>query len=96
MDVSSLYTIIPQDEGIEIVCKAYETFHNNDPLILTHYLREMLCVIPTENSFEFNEKKYLQTHGVAMGTKTAVSFANIFMAEIETKLIQQNLRGTFH
>lgn len=25
-----------------------------------------------------------------MGTKTAVSFPNIFMAEIETKLIQQN------
>ena len=25
-----------------------------------------------------------------MGTKMAVSFANIFMAEIETKLIQQN------
>ena len=36
------------------------------------------------------EKKYLQAHGVAMGTKTAVSFANIFMAEIETNLIQQN------
>ena len=25
-----------------------------------------------------------------MGTKTAVSFANIFMAEIETNLMQQN------
>ena len=25
-----------------------------------------------------------------MGTKTTVSFANIFMAEIETNLIQQN------
>ena len=46
----------------------------------------MLGVIPTENSFEF----YLQTHGVAMGTKPTVSFANIFMAEIEANLIQQN------
>ena len=75
---------------LEIVCNAYETFHNNDPPIPTHYLREMLGVILTENSFEFNEKNYLQTHGVAMGTKTAVSFANIFMAEIETNLMQQN------
>ena len=50
----------------------------------------MLGVILTENSFEFNGQNYLQTHGVAMGTKTAVSFANIFMAEIETNLIQQN------
>ena len=54
MDVSSLYTNIPQEEGIEIVCKAYETFHNNDPPIPTHYLREMLGLILTENSFEFN------------------------------------------
>ena len=42
MDVSSLYTNIPQEEGIEIVCNAYETFHSNDPPIPTHYLREML------------------------------------------------------
>ena len=63
----------------------------NDPPIPTHYLREMLGVILTQNSFELKKKKnYLQTHGVAMGTKTAVSFANIFMAEIETNLILQN------
>ena len=64
MDVSSLYTNISQEEGIEIVCNAYETFHNNDTPIPTHYLREMLGVILTENSFEFNEKNYLQTHDV--------------------------------
>ena len=55
MDVSSLYTNIPQEEGIKTVCKAYETFHNNDPPIPTHYLREMLGLILTENSFEFNK-----------------------------------------
>jgi len=36
------------------------------------------------------EQIYHRTHGVAMGTKTAVSFANIFIAEIEENLIQQN------
>jgi len=80
MDVSSLYTKKHKiEEGIEIVCKVYETFHDNDPPIPTRYLREMLDVILTENSFEFN--------GVAMGTKTAVSFANIFMAENERNLM---------
>ena len=28
-----------------------------------------------------NEENFLQTHGAAMGTKMAVSFVNIFMAE---------------
>ena len=43
-----------------------------------------------ENSFQFNEKNFFQTHGTAMGTKMAVSFANIFMSEIETKSIQKS------
>ena len=35
MDVSSLYTNIPQEEGTEIVCKAYDSFHNYNPPIPT-------------------------------------------------------------
>ena len=31
MDVTSLYTNIPQEEGITIICKAYETFYRNEP-----------------------------------------------------------------
>ena len=37
-----------------------------------------------------NSESVLQTHGTAVGTKMAVSFANIFMALTETKLIQQS------
>ena len=47
----------------------------------------MLRLIIKENSFQFNGKHYLQTHGTAMGIKTAVSFANIFMAHIETTIL---------
>ena len=90
MDVSSLYTNIPQEQGTEIVCKAYDSFHNYNPPIPTSFLREMLGLILNENSFQFNGENYLQTHGTAMGTKMAVSFANIFMAKIETTLIQQS------
>ena len=50
----------------------------------------MLGLILNENSFQFNGENYLQTHGTAMGTKMAVSFANIFMAKVETTLIQQS------
>ena len=77
-------------EGITTVCTAYETFHNNKPPIPSHYLKEMLKLILQENSFQFVGKNYLQTHGTAMGTKMAVAFANIFMADIETKMISQS------
>ena len=90
MDVTSLYTNIPQEEGIDTVCKAYETFHGSKPPIPTQYLREMLRLILKENSFQFNGKNYLQTHRTAMGTKMAVAFANIFMATVETEIISQS------
>ena len=89
MDVASLYTNIPQEEGIDILCTAYDNFHKNNPPIPTKYLREMLRLILKENSFQFNGRHYLQTHGTAMGTKTAVSFANIFMAKIETEILSK-------
>ena len=90
MDVTSLYTNIPQEEGITTIGHAYDTFYTATPPIPTHYLREMLRLILQENSFQFNGKNFLQTHGTAMGTKTAVSFANIFMAKIETAIIDQH------
>ena len=87
MDVTSLYTNIPQEEGILTVCKAYEEFYHTNPPIPTSLLREMLCLILQENLFQFNGKDYLQTHGTAMRTKMAVAFANIFMAKIEKEIV---------
>ena len=51
-------------------------------------IRRMLIL--KENSFQFNRRHYLQTHGTSMGTKTAVAFANIFMAKIEKEIISKS------
>ena len=51
----------------------------------------MLTLILNENYFQFNGKNYLQIHGTAMGTKMAVAFANIFMADIETQIVSQSV-----
>ena len=90
MDVTSLYTNIPQREGITTVCHAYEEFHQGNPPVPTRFLSEMLSLILLENSFQFNEKDYLQTHGTAMGTKMAVAFANIFRAKKEKEILRQS------
>ena len=89
IDVTSLYTNIPQEECITTVCEAYEEFYHENPPI-PRYLREMLTLILQENSFQFSGKDYLQTHGTDMRTKMAVAFANIFMAKIETEILRQS------
>ena len=91
MDVTSLYTNIPQEEGIDTVCREYEIFYRNEPPIPKQLLKWALRLILQENSFQFNGKHYLQTHGTAMGTKMAVAFSNIFMNKVETEILSQSL-----
>lgn len=61
LDVTSPYTNIPQEEGFETVCKAYDNFNRKDTQISTHILREMIRLVLQENSFQFNGSDYLQT-----------------------------------
>ena len=67
--VSLVSTNIPQEEGITIVCNAYEVSHEHNAPIATAVLKEMLGSylkkIPSNLMVET-----LQTHGTAMGTKT--------------------------
>ena len=77
-----MWVLTPQNEGIKIICKTWK-FIRRQP-IPTHYLLEMPRIILKENFLHFNGKHYLQTEEKAIGTKTAVFFANIFMAYIET------------
>ena len=93
MDVTSLYTHIPQEEGIQTVCKAYASFYHNKSPIPTPLLEHALRLILQENLFqlEFNGKNYLQTHGTALRSKMAFSFANIFMAKVKTDILSQSI-----
>ena len=50
MDVTSLYTNIPQEEGIHTVCKAYEAFYKNDTPTPTNSLRGLFRLILQETS----------------------------------------------
>jgi len=44
-------------------------------------------LILEENSFKFNDKHFVQTHSIAMGTKMAVTFSVIFMSDLEKRLL---------
>ena len=78
IDVSALYTNIPQDEGIAAVREALLEKENTD--IPADFIIRLLEIILKFNIFEFNNELFLQLIGTAMGTRPAVSYANIFMA----------------
>ena len=78
IDVSALYTNIPQDEGIEAVREVL--LERENPEVPTDFLIRLLEIVLKYNIFEFNSELFLQLIGTAMGTRPAVSYANIFMA----------------
>ena len=78
LDVSSLYTNIPQEEGIDVVCSYYEDRYEQKLPIRTSDLRELMRPILEENSLKFNEKHFVQTHGIAVENKMAFSLSPLF------------------
>ena len=83
MDVKSLYTNIPNDEGISAIDELLK--ENNTPTSLKTVIVTFLEMILTLNNFVFNGHHYLQIKGCAMGTKCAPSYANLFMDNFESK-----------
>ena len=47
-------------------------------------------MILTMNNFEFDNNYYIQLHGTVMGTRMAPTYANLFMGDLERKLLAQS------
>ena len=89
IDVKSLYLNIPHKEGINAVLKRlYGTPELADKMTLPPgTMQDLLGIVLEQNYFQFTDRIYHQVQGTAMGTKMAPSYANIFMAELEEKLL---------
>jgi hypothetical protein len=86
LDVTSLYTNIPNNEGMTAVAKCLRD--NSAEYLISHTkLLALLKLVLTCNNFEFNGHHYRQTLGTAMGSKVAPSYANIFMGDLEKRLL---------
>ena len=83
MDVKSLYTVIPHSEGL--LAFRYLAVREVPPTETVVRLAELVL---TPNTFEFNDKFYTQTRGVAMGTKMGPRFANKFLGYIENNFFE--------
>ena len=86
MDVMSLYTNIPHDEGIKCIHDILNSNRKNQLPTNANLIR-LLEMVLKMNNFTFNNKNYLQINGMAMGTRVAPTYANLFMDYIEKKFI---------
>ena len=91
-DVTNLFTIIPQEEGLECTREALNKTQNKE--VSTEFVMRLLEVIFKDSIFQFSDKYYKLNVGTSMGTNPAPSFANIFMAKIY-KLISRPGRSCF-
>jgi len=92
LDVVSLYTNIPQQEGTELVADFYQEtlpFWNKDEVglqpISKAELVELLLFSLENTIFQFNNKYYKQNYGCSMGAQSSVKFANIYMHKFLSK-----------
>ncbi|XP_071160966.1 uncharacterized protein [Mytilus edulis] len=89
LDVTSLYTNIPHDDGIEACREVWNSRYTLRPP--TECLIQLLTLVLQCNNFTFNGEHFLQVNGTAMGTKMASSYANIFMGKLEQRILNSSL-----
>lgn len=81
MDISSLYTVIPNSEGLQALRYFFDQRTVTEPSSET-LLRPAELVL-TLNCFSFASNYYKQINVVAMGIKMGPSYANIFVGYVE-------------
>ena len=87
MDITSLYTVIPNDEGLRALKHFFDQRTVKEPSSET--LLRLAELVLTFNCFSFGGNYYKQTNGVAMGTKMGPSYANLFVGFIEHQFFSQ-------
>ena len=87
MDITSLYTVIPNDEGLRALKHFFDQRTVKEPSSVT--LLRLAELVLTLNCFSFGGNYYKQTNGVAMGTKMGPSYANLFAGFIEHQFFSQ-------
>ena len=81
MDVTSLYTIIPNGEVLVTLKPFLEKRIIKE--LSTDTLLRLAELVFTPNCFSFNCEFFQQINGVAMGTKMGPSCANLFVGYVE-------------
>ena len=84
MDIKSLYTVIPNNDGLLALIHFLNKRTELQPP--THTLVRLAELVLTLNTFSFNSDYYQQTGGVAMGSRFGPNYACLFVGHIEEQI----------
>ena len=81
MDVKSLYTVIPNNGGLQAL--AYFLDQRTVKESSTHTLVRLAELVLTLNAFSFEDQHYCQIGGVAMGSRMGPNYACLFLSILQ-------------
>ena len=87
-DVESLFTNIPIDETIDIICDSLFEKAKKVKNFTKPQLHKLLNFAVKDSPFLFDQKLYKQVDGVAMGSPLGPTFANCFLSFHEDKWLE--------
>ena len=87
MDIISLYTVIPNNEGLLALKYFFDQRTVKEPS--TDTLLRLAELVLTLNCFTFSGEIFKQINGVAMGTKMGPNYANLFVGYVEEQIFNQ-------
>lgn len=94
-DIKSLFTNIPVNETIDLICDAWYRGTRQPPKLSEVPLSEencrfLLSTLAKDVDFTFGGKLYRQIDGLAMGSPLSGSFSQIFVGALERSLFQMH------
>ena len=87
MDITSLYTVIPNNEGLLALKYFFDQRTVKEPS--TDTMLRLAELVLTLNCFTFSGETFKQINGVAMGTKMGPNYANLFVGYVEEQIFNQ-------
>lgn len=95
LDITSLYTNIPHDGGLEALA-----FYLQDRSHISHHPNQLIIdlaeFVMKFNFFTFERDFYLQVSGTSMGTVCAPNYANLYVGLFENKFVFNSNHNKYH
>ncbi|KAJ1123259.1 hypothetical protein NDU88_001732 [Pleurodeles waltl] len=86
LDVESLYTKIPQETTVGVICELLEA-NRSDSQTPPEFILDLAHLALTRNYFEFENQFYLQIQGTSMGITFAQSLACLYVDNFERQVV---------